>query len=101
MVELLRRYSNRPDLLEPLVEVVRRIEANDQTDEPGLAEPHVVTDGRWSLAGSLTSDDLRALIEEYRAGVTARELAERFSVCHSTIKRLLRLNGVRKRKPPP
>ena len=34
LVELLSRYSNRPDLLESLLDVLRRIKENDQTDEP-------------------------------------------------------------------
>lgn len=37
LVELLSRYSNRPDLLEPLLDVLRRIKEDDQTDEPGVA----------------------------------------------------------------
>jgi hypothetical protein len=37
-VGVLRRYSNRPDLLGPLLEVLRRIEERDTADEPGGVE---------------------------------------------------------------
>jgi hypothetical protein len=35
-VELLSRYSNLKDLHERLMDVLRRIEAGDRSDEPGL-----------------------------------------------------------------
>jgi hypothetical protein len=58
VVKLLCRYSNRQDLVEPLVDVVRRIEANDQENEPGLDEPHVQADGRYKVAGQLQPDGI-------------------------------------------
>jgi hypothetical protein len=101
LVELLRRYSNRLDLLEPLVDVVRRIEANDQANEPGLDECHVRSDGPLTVAGRLGPESIQEMIKLYRDGAMAVELAARFSVSLSSIKRILRASGVRKRAKPP
>lgn len=101
-MELLRRYSNRQDLVEPLVDVLRRIAENDQTDEPGISEPHHMTgNGRQTTAERLAFDGIAALVDQYRAGVTARELAGQYEVSLSTIKRLLRANNARRRSSPP
>jgi transposase len=83
------------------VDVVRRIEQNDQEDESGLDEPHNSGNGRPTAADRLAVDGLAAVVEQYRAGVTARELAERYAVSLSTIKRMLRANGARRRSKPP
>jgi response regulator of citrate/malate metabolism len=98
LVELLYRYSNRQDLLKPLVDVVRRIRENDQTEEPGLTEPHnVANGGRQTVAERLCVDGLQQVAEQYRSGVTARELAEKYEISRSSIKRILRNQGARRR----
>lgn len=96
-MELLHRYSNRHDLVEPLVDVVRRIRENDQSEEPGLSEPHRVVSGPHKLTERLAVDDPQEIAELYRNGTTARELAEKFSISRSSIKRILRKYGVRRR----
>lgn len=40
------------------------------------------------------------MLDGYRAGETARELAERFSISESSVKRLVRQAGCRKRRGP-
>jgi len=39
---------------------------------------------------------VRRLASEFRAGVTTRELAERYAMSQSTVKRILRKRGVRR-----
>jgi len=84
----MRRYSNRPDLLGPLLEVLRRIEAGDRADEPG----GVVSREGGSLRPSdrLSEADVREIAERFRAGVPKHRLAAEYGMSLSTMKRLLR-----------
>jgi site-specific DNA recombinase len=100
MVELLRRYSNRPQPLKSLVRVMHLIDTeppatpDEQTlvsvDESG---PRV----RPSIARTAMISP-QAVVEAYRAGATQAELAARHGVSDSTIKRLLRDHGARKQR---
>lgn len=83
---ILARYSNREDLLDPLVRVLERIAANDQTIEPGVqsAEPKPVG------AAKLTSKDQQQLIAVFYAGTAKWKLAEQYGISESTVKRLIR-----------
>jgi AraC-like DNA-binding protein len=47
----------------------------------------------------LGEEELCRLASEFRAGVTVRELAERFGMSGSTVKRILRKQGVRRNMP--
>ena len=53
----------------------------------------------WSLRERLSDDMVRAMVCAYRAGATARELAVTYDLGLSSVKRLLRIFGVR-RTPP-
>lgn len=101
LVELLRRYSNRQDLLEPLVDVLRRIRENDQTDEPGLDGPYRTAEPPKSFAEQLTTEGIENLVAAYRAGMTGAELATKYGVSLSTVRRLLRKHGGRLTDMPP
>jgi transcriptional regulator of aromatic amino acid metabolism len=98
-VELLRRYSNRPDLVGPLVDVLRRI------TEPAEDGHETVTtiEGRTAcpdyVRQILSEHDITELIAAYRSGATANTLAERYGVHTSTIKKKLRKHGVRRSRP--
>jgi hypothetical protein len=89
LVEVLRRYSNRPDLLEPVVEVLRRIEAGDRADEPG-----VCSTGRGGglipVLDRLSEADIAKIVQRFRAGVAKHKLAAEYGMSLSTMKRLLR-----------
>jgi hypothetical protein len=97
-VELCRRHSNRPDLLGPLINVMRKIKNGTPDDEPDLeyVDGNTATNSKRAV-DRLTDGDLTALLDAYRDGSTAATLAARYSVSPSTIKRLLREHGVRKR----
>lgn len=100
MVELCRRYSNRSDLLGPLISVLDKIKNGvPHDDEPDLASVRGKDAGVWRVADRLSPSDVSALIESYQAGCTARLLAGRYSISPMTVKRLLREHGVRKQHP--
>jgi DNA invertase Pin-like site-specific DNA recombinase len=94
-VELLARYSNFHEM-DSLREVLRRIAAGDQTEAPGL----VGASARWpprNLRDRLEEADVQELVESYQTGSTIRALARRFMISESSVKRLLRQHGVKRR----
>lgn len=98
MVELLRRYSNRPDLVGPLVRTWQEI------NEPADDHNEMVTNNLQGRTASphyartvLTEVQLAEIIAAYKAGTTSRVLAERYGVHVTTIKKKLRKSGVRRR----
>jgi DNA-binding NarL/FixJ family response regulator len=98
-VELLTRYSNRSDLLKPLLDVLQRIKANDQTDEPGIGVCTPTEPGR-RIQDRMTDQQVMEIIDCYRSGLTRKEVAAKFDVPERTVKYIMRKHGVRKRKPP-
>jgi hypothetical protein len=98
VVELCRRYSNHPDLLNPLVSVLTKIKSGAADNGPaGLAvvcgrQPRV-----WRLAERLTEGDVATLLDAYRTGTPTRILAARYGVGTTSVKHLLRQHGVRRR----
>ena len=96
MVELLRRYSNRPDLLGPLVNVLRRVAdpAEDGHETVTTIEGRTASPGYTRTA--LTKEQITSIVAAYESDTTAKSLAERYDVHVNTIKRALRKRGVRK-----
>lgn len=99
MVELLTRYSNRSDLLKPLLGVLQRIKVNDQTDEPGI-DVYTPSVPSRRIQDRMTDQQVMEIIDCYRSGLTRREVAAKFDVPERTVKWIMRKHGVRKRKPP-
>ena len=93
-MELLRRYSNRHGLVTPLVSLLRRVHAGDQSGP--LAVQSVPPSPRW-LDSRLEAGDRERMAEQYMAGATAAALAEQYSVSVKSVKRILQEQGVRKR----
>jgi transposase len=48
------------------------------------------------VADRLTAQELETLIACYQAGTSARELAERYGLGHTTVKQLLRRRDIRR-----
>jgi hypothetical protein len=98
-VELLRRYSNRPELVGPLVSVMEKI--NNSTSDCNEIVTNV--NGRTAsphyIRTVLTDDQITEIIASYKAGTTAKILAERHGVHYTTIKKKLRMHGVRRNRP--
>lgn len=89
LVEVMRRYSNRPDLLGPMLDVLRRIEKGDRQDEPG-----VCSTGRGGglvpVRDRLSGEDVSEIIARFRSGVAKHKLAAEYGISLSSVKRLLR-----------
>jgi DNA invertase Pin-like site-specific DNA recombinase len=100
-VDLVASYSNRPELAYDLAETLRRLQrAQTEASAPSSVRSHT---GRppeqRRVEDRLSSEQIEALISSYRAGTTTRELAQRYGLGLTTVKRLLRDHGVRRRKP--
>jgi len=93
-VELLRRYSNRHGLVTPLVSVLRRVHAGDQSGP--LAVQSVPPSPRW-LDSRLEAGDREHMAEQYLTGVTAAALAARYNISLKSVRRILQARGARKR----
>lgn len=50
----------------------------------------------WSLRDRFSPEDLHTMIDLYRSGTTAKQIAEKFNVSKRSITRLLRQHGVRR-----
>ena len=103
-MELLRRYSNRPELVKPLRAVLKRLSApGDCKPTTGSSEPsepaHAPSEP-WRLRERLTEAQIDQLIAEYRAGATIKEVAARYGLGTTTIKRLLRQREARRCDDP-
>jgi hypothetical protein len=97
LVELVRRYSNRPDLQERLAEARSRA-SQRHGQEP---DSQVVTLGAraprtWRVRDRLTDADVQALIGEFLSGTPKRVLAEHYAISIGTVKNILRKHGVRR-----
>lgn len=60
------------------------------------AEPSYQRRQQPSLSERLGADGVQTLIERYRKGVPARELAENYACSVITVRRLLQAHGVRR-----
>jgi hypothetical protein len=95
-VDLLSLYSNRQAQIEGLEDVLARIAEHDQTDLPGIGTEAARTRW-WSLQDRLSAADIETLVERYRSGVKAAYLAREYNISLSSVKRLLRQHGARRR----
>jgi hypothetical protein len=97
LVGVIRRYSNRPDLLEQLRKVVSILSDGSQGDSVGAKVTTECMIRSRRLRDRFSSNDLQVMIDLYRSGITARQVAEKFRVSLSSVKRVLRQHGVHRR----
>jgi DNA-directed RNA polymerase specialized sigma24 family protein len=93
----MRRYSNRPDLLERL----RKVAAILVDDSAAGVDVESTTESvirSRRLRDRFPPEDLQAMIDLYRSGITARQVAEKFGVSLRSVKRLLRQHAVRRER---
>ncbi|MEV5413506.1 helix-turn-helix domain-containing protein [Thermopolyspora sp. NPDC052614] len=95
-VDLLSAYSNRHDQIEGMEDVLCRIAANDQSGLPGQLPPGQPSRSR-SVADRLSPADIESLVTRYRSGVKLKRLADDYGISISTVKRVLRKHGARRR----
>jgi hypothetical protein len=81
-------------------DVLARIAANDRSDLPGIGASEARTRW-WSMADRLSAADVETLVEHYRSGVKAAFLATEYNISLSSVRRLLRQHGARRRSPSP
>ena len=90
------RYSNRPDLLERLRKVAAILMDDGQNGSASAEVPTTSVVRLRRLRDRFSSADLQAMIDLYRTGTTARQVAEKFGVSLRSVKRLLHRHGVRR-----
>lgn len=96
MVEVMGRYSNRPDLLGPMLDVLRRIEQGDRTAEQGVRSTGR-GGGLSPVRDRLSGEDVSEIIARFRSGVAKHKLAAEYGISPSSVKRILKARGVRLR----
>jgi hypothetical protein len=93
---VIRRYSNRCDLLEQLRKVAVILWDRGQEDGAGVkVTAECVTRSR-QLRDRFSSGDLQAMIDLYRSGTTAKQVAQKFGISLRSVKRLLHQHGIRR-----
>lgn len=95
-MEHLVHYSNRPELLQRLRDVLKRIAENDQTDYGGIkpAAPRQEP----CQTQQLSQGQAETIFACYRDGTGPRELSKRFGITERAIKYLLKKYGVQRRR---
>ena len=100
VVDLIRAYSKRPDLLFELVSTVERLQVKDaQMVDTARSVRSEQAPRIWRICDRLSDADVQSLVSDYRAGMTARELAEQFKISKSSVKLILRKRGIRRTSP--
>jgi hypothetical protein len=85
----MRRYSNRPDLLEQLRKVAVILSDGSQDDGAGAKVTIECLVRSRRLDDRFSPEDLQTMIDLYRSGTTARQVAEKFGVSLRSVTRLL------------
>lgn len=91
-MDLLTRYSNRPDLLRDLEVTAAQLTQARRADAPSV--PSVRSPDRKGYIRSLTDRldqaDVQAIVEGFKAGTPRWQLAEQHNISLSSVARLLR-----------
>lgn len=92
-------YLNRQDLADSLVSAVRQLR---QAQGQGGGPVHSVQSAplsarRWRMVDRLCEADIERLIAAFAGGTSKRELAKRYGISESSVKRLVRQHGVSQR----
>ncbi len=95
-MELLSRYSNRPELLNPLVSALRAIQTDAKRGQEvrSVASP---VPRRQDIRERIGEQGLAEMAKMYLAGSTAKDLATKHGICVKTVRRLMKERGARKR----
>jgi hypothetical protein len=95
VVDLVGRYSKRPDLVERLVITVARLGQKPSAEldaSLALSEDRVPHAPRGRAR--LTDEETRRLLEGFKAGVPRYVLAEEYGISLSSVARILRAHSV-------
>lgn len=90
-MEFVRRYANRPDLLDDLARLAATLASSTYAAPEGEPyEPGVAQRRQRLLSNLLSPADVQRLVARFHAGVAKRKLAAEFGISESSVKRLLR-----------
>jgi hypothetical protein len=102
-VGLIRDYSKRPDVSHDLKRARYQLDKAIKADEPTKRQS-VSSTGRkprvWGMEERLSPETITALIADYRAGSIGKEIAEKYGISLSSVRRLLRKHGGRLKDKP-
>jgi DNA-binding NarL/FixJ family response regulator len=98
LMDLMAVYSNRRDLADALVSAVQQLrKAQAQTEASVQSVRSAPPSTRqWRVGDRLSQDDGEQLVVAFTAGTPKRELAERYGISESSVKRLIRRHGASK-----
>jgi len=91
------RYSNRPDLLEQLRRVAAIVSDGGQDEGAGAKDTTECVIRSRRLRDRFSPDDLQTMIDLYRSGTTAKQVAEKLGASLRSVKRLLHKHDVHRR----
>lgn len=103
-MDLLVAYSNRSELREQLQQAaVILFEEAGQGEKPGSSPDRQVCSATrwWNLRDRFSPEELQTMIDLYRSGTTAKQVAEKFGVSVRSVTRLLHRYGVRRERCTP
>ncbi len=87
------RYSHTPGRLDDLRKVVE-IVRTQSPDEPDHTRNVAASRPRqWAMSDRLSPEDVRFIIDLYREGVIAKDVAAKFGISLSSVRRLIRKHG--------
>ncbi|MEV6013755.1 hypothetical protein AB0M29_44390 [Streptomyces sp. NPDC051976] len=96
-MDLVRRYSNHPEVAADLVASLKALHAERGRVEVGRV--NITSTGRAPSRGrvvdKLSDEQVSALIGEFHAGTIRKELAAKYGISLSSVTRLLRKHGAR------
>jgi hypothetical protein len=96
-VDLITSYSKRRDLADALVSAVQQL--RQAQARGGRAAPSMRSDlslRPWRVEHRLSRVDVEQILVAFAAGTPKRELAERYGISESSVKRLIRQQGASK-----
>jgi hypothetical protein len=94
-VDLLASYSNRPELLRPLADVLRRVDLAAAEPEAAHREEKGLT-RRPDRRRRLAPDEIESLIRLFLAGTRQTDLAAKFGLSLSGVNWVLRQHNARR-----
>jgi len=105
LVELARRYSNRPassvDLARTWSELQRELGSDATPDDTLRLRSATAQPGRpHALSRRLAPDTVSQLVSDYRAGASSLQLARRYGISKASVLAVLDQHGVKRRHQP-
>jgi DNA invertase Pin-like site-specific DNA recombinase len=94
-VDLLAAYSNRPELLRPLADVLRQAERAEADQEAAYKEQSEPA-GTPSRRHRLAPNEIESLVQLFLDGMTQSALADKYGLSLSGVKWVLRRHRVQR-----